>query len=178
MIGRDVLEQAMKSAGPVRVYREGLDDGWIDGFVVGCGPQFFVMAVLDKAVRLDGYNCMRYSDVNKCENPAPFTDFIGRALRVHGQTPECPGELSAPDLRQILQFASRRFGLITIEDENPDTAFIGKVRFISDSFLQMILIGPDAEWDPEPAEFAFDEIHRVDFGGAYEQTLLTVAKRD
>lgn len=176
MASREELENAMKSGRPVRVSREGLDEGWVDGFVVGCGPAFFVMAVLDKAVRLDGYSCMRYTDVSECEVPAPFAEFIEKALRLHGEKPECPKELAAPELAQILKFASRRFGLITVEDEDPEAAFVGKVRFLADSFFQMRLIGPDAEWEPEAAEFDFNEVHRVDFGGAYELTLLHVAQ--
>ena len=167
----------MKSGRPARIYRGGHEDDWVDGFVVGCGPVFFVMAVLDKAARLDGYTCMRYADVSECEVPAPFPEFIEKALRLRGETPDRPKELAAPELAQILKFAGRRFGLVTIEDEDPEVAFVGKVRFLTDSYFQMDLIGPDAEWESGSAEFQFREIHRVDFGGAYEQTLLHVAQK-
>jgi hypothetical protein len=176
MVSREELEQAKTSGGPARIYREGLEGGSVDGFVVGCGPVFFVMAVLDKVARLDGYSCMRYASVSKCMVPSPSTGRVLKTLRAHGEKPERPEELAAPELAQIIKFATRRFGLITIGNEDPASIFIGRVRFVSDTFMQIILLGPDADWDSGPTEFDFNEIHRVDFGGAYEQSLWRAAQ--
>lgn len=177
MADREELERAMKSGGPVRIFRKGMEDAWIEGFVIGCGPEFFVMAVLDDAPGLDGFGCLRYTAVSKCVNPAPSAGAIAKALRAQGERPERPEELAAPELADILKFASRRYGLVTIEDqEDPEGALIGRVRLVSASFLQIRFIGPDADWDPELTEMDFDEIRRVDFGGAFEQDLWREAR--
>ncbi|MFP3942651.1 MAG: hypothetical protein ACLFWF_02085 [Alphaproteobacteria bacterium] len=177
MVEREELERAKDFTGPVRIHVLGAEDGWIDGFIVGRGPEFFVMAVLDEANRLDGYSCLRYNRVSRCQVPAPSASRIEKTLRRYGEKPQYPEELSAPDLAQILKFGAHNFGLVTIEDEEPDSALIGKVRFVTNTFVQMVLIGPDGDWDPDVTEFDFIEIRRVDFGGAYERMLLRMAQR-
>jgi hypothetical protein len=35
------------------------EDGWASGYVVGLGPEFFAIELIDKAIGFDGYNCLR-----------------------------------------------------------------------------------------------------------------------
>ncbi|MFN7164931.1 MAG: hypothetical protein ACK4P2_08965 [Hyphomonas sp.] len=54
------LEAARASSEIVRVVRDGLEQGWVDGYVCALGDDFFQVEVFDSAGRLDGYNCLRY----------------------------------------------------------------------------------------------------------------------
>ena len=56
MRSKSQLEEARDLDAIVRIYREGLEDGFVDGFVVAVGDDFFALEVFDKACRLDGYN--------------------------------------------------------------------------------------------------------------------------
>ena len=74
------LEEAFARGTIVRIYEDELEDGWIEGWVAALGDDFFAMEVFDKACRLNGYNCLRYSDVKKLSTPAPHATFLSRVL--------------------------------------------------------------------------------------------------
>src|SRR5262245_19233829 len=82
---RRTLEMAKTRAEAVRVHRDGLEDGWADGFVASLGPDFFALQLVDKAARLDGFTCIRYVDITDCAAPAPNAEFLLKALMARGE---------------------------------------------------------------------------------------------
>lgn len=171
------LEVAARSEQFVRVYREGLEDGWADGYIVGTGPDFFALELVDKSIRFDGYNCMRYADVTRCEVPAPYFEFVENALRMRGLHRRGRIEVDLLSTSALLRTAGSVFPVVSIhlETRDPDVCFIGRVCAVSDSQIELKLITPAAKWTDETEEFLLKTITRVDFGGAYEDALILVA---
>lgn len=170
------LEQARAADEIARIYRAGLDDGWVDGFVVALGPEFFALEILDKAVRLDGFNCLRYADVTECLVPAPHENFIRKALAARDAKRFEAFSVELTSLASLLVTASGVFPLVTIHLEGNETGcFIGKVLAIESGELKLLHITPDAEWEDDPTPYALRGITRVDFGGGYEEALHLAA---
>ena len=64
------------------------------------------------------------------------------------------------------------------EDEDEDfrnVCFIGTILSFGHGTVTMRSIDPDAFWGDEPFTLDLDEIHRLDFGGGYEDALLLVS---
>ncbi len=169
--------QASISGNLVRVHREGLEDGWADGYIAAVGTDFFALELVSDSIRFDGFNCLRYADVTTFENPAPYANFQTKALGMRGlhRQESLPVDLSG--LSPLLRTAGAAFPLLTIhiESSDPDVCFIGKVASVSDERLDLIQVTPDAECEVGATQFALSEITRVDFGGDYEDALLLVA---
>jgi hypothetical protein len=177
MSTKDQLDRAAEDNHLVRVYREGLEDGWAVGYVVGTGPDFFAVELVDKSIRYDGYNCMKYADVSKCDIPDPGSGFIETALRLRGLRRRGSLEVDLSSVSSLLRTAGSAFPVVTIhlETADSDTCYIGKVSAVSGDQVELKLITPDAEWEDETEEYLLSEITRVDFGGAYEEALVLVA---
>lgn len=158
----------------VRIYRSGLEDGWADGYLVETGAEFFAIHLVDKGIRLDGFNCLRYSDVTSVDLPAPHAGFIDRVLELRG---DCVADSFPFDLTSVgalLRSAGRAYPIVTLhlELKDPDVCFIGEVLSVSDDQVTIRSITPDAEWMDDEDTYVLSDISRVDFGGAYEEALV------
>lgn len=159
----------------VRIERSGLEGGLVDGFVAKCGADVFVLEVLDDSVRLNGFSCMRYTDVSSCEAPSPREAFQRRVLALRGQSRRPPNLISdAATLGSVLEDARRSFPLVALfrEAEAPDICFIGAIAALSDAAITLREITPDGVWESAPRVYPLSEITRLDFGGAYEEALF------
>lgn len=172
------IERAKDMETLIRVYRAGLEDGWASGYVVGIGPSFFVLELIDNTVQYDGFNCFRYSDVTRVESPDPHAAFIESALKLRGYSHQPYPALDLASPREILLSAGKAFPVVTIhiEQSDPDVCFIGKVIEVSDEQLALRLITPDAAWETELEAYDLEDITRIDFGGQYEGALVLVAE--
>lgn len=173
---KNAIEDAQARGEIIRVYREGLEDGWADGFVAGIGPDFFALQLIDMSCRIDGFSCLRYCDVTDLVVPGPHAQFLERALLARGQTP-CGGlAIDLTSLPTLIQSAGKAFPLVTIHYEKEDEAcYIGRVQSVTASEVHMLDISPDAQWNSMPTVRSLSGITRVDFGGAYEEALHLVA---
>ena len=153
-----------------------LKTGAVHGYVVGIGPKFFMVAIMDEGMHLDGFQCFRLADVRNLKAPDPFAAFAEAALRKRGERlpRKPPVDLSA--LPRLLQTANNAFPLVTIHREaiNSEVCHIGRVLEVGKSFVWLLEIGPDARWDEEPLRYRLNQITRVDFGGRYEEALHLV----
>ncbi|MEE8386000.1 MAG: hypothetical protein V3S01_08785, partial [Dehalococcoidia bacterium] len=151
MSAKHQLDQAAEDKCLVRVYREGLEDGWADGYIIGTGPDFFALELVDKSIRYDGCNCVRYADVTRCAIPTPHAGFIENALRMRGLRQRGSLEVDLSSVSSLLRTAGSAFPVVTIhlETEDPDTCYIGRVSAVSGDQVELKLITPDAEWEDE-----------------------------
>lgn len=174
---RSRLEDARARGIIVRAAREGLEDGWIDGYVAALGDEFFALEVFDKAFRLNGYCCLRYRDVTDLRTPAPHAEFHEKALRARGGARSKSFDVDVSSLPLLLASAGRVFPLLTIheEDEN-DACWIGKLVTVSDEEIELLYISPDAKFDEAPTIYRLEGICTVEFGGAYEEALHLVSR--
>lgn len=170
------LEEAFARGTIVRIYEDELEDGWIDGWVAALGDDFFAMEVFDKACRLNGYNCLRYSDVKKLSTPAPHATFLSSALAARGLSRTRIFEVDLSSTQALLESAGKAFPLVTIHcEEDFDACWIGKVTGVSEDEVQIRCIDPDAKLDSQLSTYKLAEIRQVDVGGGYEEALHLVA---
>ncbi len=165
---------ALPHGAQVRVARAGLEDGWADGYLVGMGPEFFAIHLLDKGIRLDGFNCMRYADVSSVDVPSPYSAFHDRVLALRGQepAPSLPVDLSS--VSALIRTAGAVYPVVTLhlESQDPHCCYIGKVLSVDDEMVSMRSIDPGGAWEDGHAAYSLSEITRVDFGSAYEEALV------
>lgn len=152
------------------------ETGSVTGYVLDVGPRFFIIALVDENIRLNGFQCFRLSDVRGLQVPPKYGAFYLAALRKRGQRrPEKPA-VDVSSLETLLLSAGRAFPLVTIHRESvdPDVCHIGRVMGIHKGWLSLFEIDPGAVWDEEPSRHRLREITRVDFGGGYEEALHLV----
>ena len=151
------------------------EEGEVDGYMLGIGPQFFLVAVVGDEIRFNAYQCFRVSDVRRLQVPSPRSGFYETAFKLRRERiPKMP-RVSLATLPSLLQSASRKFPLITIHREkvDPDVCQIGRVTKVAAGKLQMLGIDPDAKWYSSPDEYRLAEITRVDFGGGVRRSAIS-----
>jgi hypothetical protein len=176
MVIRAKLE-AMRGTGEiVRVFREQLEDGWVDGFVAGCGPEIFALQIFDSSGRLNGINVMRFKDVTNLIAPAPYSEFLRKALTVRGEKANKLQPIDLSSFHGLLEGLQRQESIVTIHpEESEDDCTIGRIHSLNQNLVELLTIDPNANWNNEPESITLDKITRVDFGGYYEESLLLVA---
>lgn len=150
--------------------------GSTSGYILERGPQFFLLALVESNLRFDGFNCIRYRDVRKLRVPATHAAFVESALRLREEhIPQMP-KVNLRSTSELLATAGRAFPIVTIhrENVNPDVCHIGRVNAVDENRVELLEIGPDAVWDPQPLSYRTREITRIDFGGSYEDALILV----
>ena len=177
--GREVraeLETAVREQALVRVSRSIRRSDEIDGFVVGLGQEWMLLAVLDDSIRLDGYAALRLRDVSTVERRGGPDTFVGKALRVRGEWPPVGVDVDLDGVGELIRTASDVAPLVTlhIEEDDPTVCFIGRPVRVTSRSVHLLEITPEAEWEEQPTRWAFPEITRVDFAGRYEEALALV----
>jgi len=176
---RDVRAELAKAAEDralVRISRSIRRSDKVDGFVVGLGQEWVLLALLDANIYLDGYVALRLTDVSKVKRRGGPDTFVGRALTARGHWPPVAVDVDLDSVAELIRTAAEMAPLVTlhIEAEAPDVCFIGRpVRFARRS-VRLLEIDPQAEWNSKPTKWAFDELTRVEFGGRYEEVLALI----
>lgn len=173
---RKQLAKAHRNRFLVRFSRP-FEPGTVNGYVLGIGPKFFLLALVSDGIRLNGFQCFRLSDVRELCVPDEYAAFHEAALRKRGQRFPKKPSVNLGSLAALLLTAGRAFPLVTIHRENVDrdVCWIGRVTGVRNSRVTLREIGPDALWDDQLGTYRLGEITRVDFGGDYEDALYSVA---
>jgi|SRR5579863_1619617 len=157
-------------------FASALEPGTVNGYVLGIGPQFFLLALVSDGIRHDGFQCHRLSDIRKLRVPDKYAPFHEAVLRKRGiRFPRKPS-VDVSSLAQLLLTANRAFPLVTIHRQkvDPSVCWIGRVVRLSKGRVTLLEIGPDATWDDALETYRLSEITRVDFGGDYENALQLI----
>jgi hypothetical protein len=73
------LRSAMRARYLVRFTRT-VEQGWVNGYVLDVGPEFFLLALVNDQIRFDGFQALRLRDVRGLrENP--YATFVESALK-------------------------------------------------------------------------------------------------
>ncbi len=169
------LVAARDDADLVRIERRDCDD--VEGYVVGLGREWVLLAVLDYTIVLDEHAVLKISDVRRVRRRSRG-DMAQRALELRQQwppaAPQHPIELD--DLRSLLTSLVNE-PLVTIhqEQDEPDLSFVGAPIEVGTRSLQLLEVTPHGVWNSKPTKHRLDTITRVEVGGRYEQALLSVA---
>jgi hypothetical protein len=161
----------------VRVTREELEEGWIEGYVAGIGHRLFALLEIVNAARFDGYHCRRYADVTVCEVPAPYADFMAAALRARGVVRPPDPRLNLLSMQAMLRSGGEIFPTVTIHLERlkPNVCYIGKIVSLSARQVLLREISTEGEWLDDLDAYNLRDIDKVSLGGEYEESLLLVA---
>ncbi|MDG2529817.1 hypothetical protein [Caulobacter endophyticus] len=171
---REELNSAMQARRLMRFHRR-FENGWVNGYVVGIGPEFLMLCEISDHIRFNGFGCYRLSDVKNLQ-PAPYPEFIEAALEKRGETqPETPAVV-LNSLGDILVTAARLFPVVTVHAETAKSGvcYIGAIISVEGGVVWMQDIDPGAVWEREPIPRQLDTMTRVDFGGGYETALTLV----
>jgi hypothetical protein len=173
---RAELETAAREQARLRLSRSIRGSDKVDGFVVGLGQAWVLVAVLDPNMYLNGFAALRLADVKRVERRGGPDSFAGKALAARGEWPPHGADVNLDDLAELIRSAAAVAPLVTlhIEAADPDVCFIGRPVGFTRRWVHLLQISPEAEWDVEPARWEFTEVTRVDFGGRYEEALSRV----
>lgn len=174
---RAYLREAMEQRIPLRVRREGIDAGWIHGFVVDLSAEFALIAEVADAMRFDGFLVLALSDVTEAEED-PSRDFVEKALTLNGEQLRAPSGLRLDDWGSVARSAASIAPVISVnmlDDESGEASYIGKLEGLEGDALILREIDPNARWYPDTGAYEFAEIGSIGFGTAYMDTLYRVA---
>jgi hypothetical protein len=173
------LAQAMADGVIVRVFRASIEEGHASGYIVGLGPTFFALELIDDGIRYDGFLCLRYADVSECQSPDQYEEFLKKALAARGLKREA-FDLDLSSVGALIVTGAARYPLVSIhtEDDDAEACWIGRLSEINEERVLLREIDPSGVWDETPTPYALSEITRVDFGGAYEEALYLVGGAD
>lgn len=180
MTSRAIYLQAKIAGNLVRVHCADRADGWVEGFIVGVGKDFFALEVVEDGAWLNGFRCLRFDDVSSIEIPAPHFKFTAKALELKNIIRTEETKLNLWSLRGLLESGAKLFPLTSLfiqweDGELSDVCYIGKVISISSSEVTIACIDPDAEWHDDHDTFPLDRIYRVDYGDEYAKALFLVS---
>lgn len=172
------LDHAARNDLLVRVYREAFESEYIVGYVVGAGPDNFVLEIISTSIQFDGYCCMQYSDVSKYCIPDPDSEFLEKALSLRGESPKGNPGVDLSTSASILETASLVFETVNIrlEESEPRACYIGRVTEITATQVKLRTITPNGEWEEGIAVYNLKDVTRIDFGGKYDEVLVLVAE--
>jgi hypothetical protein len=170
------LEQAASDTVAVRVSRRIKGSDRLEGFVVGIGRAWLLLAVLDPDTHLNGYAAVRLADVSKVKLRAGVDGLAGRALAARGQWPPAGVALPLDEAAGLVRTAAEvapLVGLLTEEDD-PNAIVIGRPVRLGKRSVRLLEIDPDARWAGEPSRWAYADVTRVDLLDRYQEALALV----
>ncbi|MFB7907752.1 hypothetical protein ACFC1T_15070 [Kitasatospora sp. NPDC056076] len=175
---RAALDRAHREGRPVRLRRSipGADE--LEGFVLGTGPVWTLLAACTDH-HLDGWTAVRTTDLRKVRDLGGPDTLTVRVLRRRGRWPVRPpgAELPLDDLPGLLAAACAEYGLIALHTERnaPDSCWVGAVTAVRPASLRLHEVDPEARWRPEPTKFRFSDVTRVNLGTRYNAVLREFA---
>ena len=174
------LDRAQTDALSVRLQRWIPEADPIDGFVVGIGRRWVVLAKLSDRADIDGWTLVRIKDVQSVGiDPDPDCFHI-RALKARGQwPPRSTPVIDLDDLAGVISSAESGGPLLSVYQEfaRPDACWIGRVTSLDPDALRLHEVSVGGDWAKESKAKAFDpaDVTRVEAGGGYEEALHLVA---
>ena len=167
---RKALDAVLWSGEPVRLHRSLWKADRLDGFVVGLGPQWVALHLVDEVV-LDGWSIVRLDSIARVERKGEHA-FAARVLRHRGQSP-MPLDIDLGAPADLIADLAEKFPLLTVYREglDPTVCAVGRPVRIGARKLHLLDIDPDALWDHAPRKFAYEDLTRIDVDGRYEQAL-------
>lgn len=172
----DSLQRAGQSRALVRIERNRLERGWMDGRVAAVSPHLLALHLVNDSIVYNGFVVVRLKDITALQVPAPHARFLERALRIRKQRAPRSTWLDVSSVTSVVQTASRKFPLVTIHQEtiDPHSCLIGIPSDVDARTMRMKLVDPNAKLGEDDA-IALRNVTRVDFGGSYEDALWLVA---
>ena len=170
----DKLNAAQKSRTLVR-FESRFEDGFISGYVLGVGPAWFMLLLVDDRVRFNGHQFFRMSNISKLRTD-PYEKFVETAMKKRKlRRPKAP-RVDLSTTETLLRSTLGKCPLTTIHTEgvDPNVCYIGRIIAIDATTGSMLEIRPGAVWHRKPSSFRLRDITRLNIGGDYEDALYLV----
>jgi hypothetical protein len=174
-----VLQRHLARFALVRFVRPNLEapGKHLIGVPVALGGRWVVMARMDDAIRLDGFDALRLSDIAAVETTFRRRSFYIRGLRMRRARIPMLSQLNLRTTRTLLEGVQRWYSLVTLDREAGSSAGcdVGKIIRFATRTCTMRLITPGADWVRAAYRVDYADVTRIGFGGEYEETLAAVA---
>jgi hypothetical protein len=148
------------------------EPGTFDGYVIGVGPAFFLLASLNDGFEFDQYALLRLADIRHLECPAEHAEFYKKVRKLRGDKFPARIKIDLTDTLSILDSVNTSLVTLHREQVDPDTCRIGYILSRSNTALVLLEIEPGAKWATEPTYIRINQITRIDLPGPYERALL------
>lgn len=171
------LRRAQKEAAYVRVARVTPDASRVDGFVVGVGRRW-VMVATDLDYLPDGCSCFRLRDVERVGFDRRKSHIAKRARQAWGSwPPQAPWEAAVLNRTRDLIAAARSEELVGlhIEYDDPGVMFVGVPTTQTKDDFTFVEVDHHARWDGSTGRWSYAEISRLDLGGHYLRAIALSA---
>ncbi len=154
------------------------DSYTIKAYVQDIGPQFFLAAIVNDDIRLNGFTCFRLTDIRKI-SPEPYANFIEQVLKKRRQKIPAIPHIDLSSVSGLLTSANQAYPLIAVHQQklDPDICQIGRIVNVHRHHVSLLRIQPGAVWNDTADSYKLSDITRLDFGGGYEDALYLAAKK-
>lgn len=163
-----LAEQAM-----VRIDLRPKHSDRLDGFVVGIGEQWCLLAATMDGGYFDGYRAFRLKDVDRVRRD---TSFEGRFARTRPEWPPSSPPVDLDSTAAVVASLAACSPLVGIEMAKDRRAiWIGTVYEASRKWIWLHEVAPDGSWVDTPLGYRTRRITNVQIGTHYLTALAEVA---
>lgn len=170
---RKRLAAALAEQAMVRIDLHPRHSERVDGFVVGIGKKWGLVAATMDGGYFDGYQAFRLKDVDRVRRD---TSFEGRFARTQPEWPTAPPPVDLDSTVGVVTSLGAWSPLIGIEKANERSAiWIGTLHKAGRKWVWLDEIAPDGSWAAEPLGYRTQRITNVRVGTHYLTALAEVA---
>jgi len=170
-----VLDEAMAKGRLLEYQRAVLGSEIEMGFVVGIGRKWVLIHVLDRGVRLNGYQAIRERDITRARLSAD--KFRKRFLTIDNQSGVAPEGIALDRTRDLLRTATKLSRIVGVNTEYDDESirYIGAANDFGNRRFAIKGVSTKAKWESNDGRpYRYAEVSRIDFDGDYMRALLAV----
>lgn len=163
------LTRHWKDRALVSIYRDGIDNQSIEGYVLGVSAQLAVLQYVHD-FRLDGLRVLRIADITEvdCSETCGMQQELMRQEGLEKLVPFGAG-YGADNWRQAITLLSQDYPLMILECEASDenSFVIGRVLDIKETSVTILGFSGAGVWDDAPTTLGFDDITSCQAGSNY-----------
>jgi hypothetical protein len=170
------LRRALGKPSIYRVSRRSESMDRVEGFVVGLGKKWVLLARTADGGYPDGLTAIRVRDVSSIEKDRSFaTEFANT------QSQPSPAELTSIDLDrtdQVIETMSALAGMVAVERERIRTGsmWIGEYQGKRGKWFGLLEVRPNASWHRKPFAYRLRDVTTVSVQSRYLRALAAIAQ--
>jgi len=168
------LQNAWDSMTHVRIERRPRHADRIDGYVVGIGAKWALVARLMDGGYFDGFSAIRLRDIRDVDRDRSFQGSFARTQPEW--PPTAPGPIDLDSTSGVIRSLAATAPLIGIEKENERSAmWIGEVVDLQRGGVQLREVRPDARWRTKQLWYELSAVTTASVGSHYLTGLAAVS---
>lgn len=174
--GQKALRGALENKRHVIIKRGIKKADLIRGYVLAIDQDWVLLAKTRDGGYPDGFSVLRTADITKVRADGSFeAQFLRQVGQWPPAAPSKPIDLSRP--QTIITGAAAQQTIVTLYTELkwPDECYIGAPVDWEEKRVWLLEVDGRARWEHDMSAYHLKKITRIEFGGAYETALLTVA---